>query len=485
MADALHWLPAWQLEEMVVKREISPVELTEYFLDRLDQLEPTLHSMITVAHDHAREAARAAEDKIMRDEELGPLHGLPLSIKDLVVTKDVRTTHASRLYEDWVPDQDSTVCARARAAGAILVGKTNTPEFGMYGRAINLVSEESVNPWDTTRTSGGSSGGSGVAVAAGLSPLSIGTDGGGSIRLPSSWNGIFGLHPSRGLVSHFPQRVWNPHQGIGPMTRDVRDAAMLLQVIAGHDAGDPLTVQFGQRDVPDYVGRLDDGVAGMRFAWSPDFGFVDPVDPRVVDTIAAAVPVFEEAGGIVEAPALRIEDVWDALRRFPEIHVEKSYEELDPLRPPELPSLMDFFMSLATDPEMRKKVSIYVLDRGEHPSQLEYTMSIPPWIRNMPVDSLESVFERYDLLLSPVITRIAPVCGEHWHVPWTYTSYTFIVNVSGYCAASVPCGFVDGMPVGMQIMGRPGDELRVLQAARAFELHRPWAHLTPPHAEVR
>jgi Asp-tRNA(Asn)/Glu-tRNA(Gln) amidotransferase A subunit family amidase len=143
---------------------------------------------------------------------------------------------------------------------------------------------------------------------------------------------------------------------------------------------------------------------------------------------------------------------------------------------------MDFFMSLATEPEKRKKVSIYVLDRGEHPSQLEYTMSIPPWIRNMPVDSLERVFERYDLLLSPVITRIAPVCGEHWHVPWTYTSYTFIVNVSGYCAASVPCGFVDGMPVGMQIMGRPGDELRVLQAARAFELHRPWAHLTPPNA---
>ena len=163
MSEALHWLPAWQLEEMVVKREISPVELTEYFLDRLDQLEPTLHSMITVAHDHARAAARVAEDQVMRDEELGPLHGLPLSIKDLVVTKDVRTTHASRLYEDWVPDEDSTVCARARAAGAILVGKTNTPEFGMYGRAVNLVSEESVNPWDLTRTSGGSSGGSGAA----------------------------------------------------------------------------------------------------------------------------------------------------------------------------------------------------------------------------------------------------------------------------------------------------------------------------------
>jgi len=261
----------------------------------------------------------------------------------------VRTTHASRLYEDWVPDEDSTVCARARAAGAILVGKTNTPEFGMYGRAVNLVSEESVNPWDLTRTSGGSSGGSGVAVAAGLSPLSIGTDGGGSIRLPSAFNGIFGLHPSRGRVSHYPQRVWNPHQGIGPMTRDVRDAAMLLQVIAGHDPGDPLTVQFGSRDVPDYVGRLDDGIAGVRFAWSPDFGFVNPTDSRVVDTIAAAVPAFEEAGGIVEAPSLRIEDIWDALRRFPQIHVEQSYEELDPLRPPELPSLMDFFMSLATD----------------------------------------------------------------------------------------------------------------------------------------
>jgi Asp-tRNA(Asn)/Glu-tRNA(Gln) amidotransferase A subunit family amidase len=265
------------------------------------------------------------------------------------------------------------------------------------------------------------------------------------------------------------------------MARDVRDAAVLLQTIAGHDPDDPLTVA---RDVPDYPTQLDAGVAGTRFAWSPDFGFVEPVDPRVVETIGAAVPVFEEAGGIVEHPDLRLEDVWDALRRFPVISVEKSLEELESLRPPGLPNLAEFFTSIATDPEKRRLVSIYVLDRGEHPSQLEYTMQIPPWVRNKPVDSLESIFERYDLLLSPVITRIAPTCGEHWHVPWTYTSYTFLVNVSGYCAASVPCGFVDGMPVGMQIMGRPGDELTVLRAARAFELRRPWADLTPPHATI-
>jgi Asp-tRNA(Asn)/Glu-tRNA(Gln) amidotransferase A subunit family amidase len=479
MAEALHWMPAWRLEEMVVRRKISPVELMDHFLDRIDRLEPTLHSMISVAADHARDEARAAETKVARGEPLGPLHGIPLSIKDLVATKGIRTTFGSRLYENHVPDLDSAVCERARAAGAIVVGKTNTPEFGMYGRSVNLVSEETLNPWDLTRTSGGSSGGSGVAVAAGLSPLSIGTDGGGSIRLPSAWNGIFGLHPSRGLVPDFPDLMWNPHQGIGPMTRDVRDAAILLRAIAGHDPRDPLTLQ---KEVPDYPARLDDGVAGVKFAWSPDFGFIDPVDARVVQTVGAAVPVFEEVGGIVESPELRLEDVWDALRRFPLISVEKSYEELEPLRPAALPSLMEFFTSLAGDPEKRRLVSIYVLDRGEHPSQLEYTMSIPPRIRNMRIDSLESIFERYDLLLSPVISRIAPVLGEHWHVPWTYTSYTFIVNISGYCAASVPCGFVDGMPVGMQIMGRPGDELTVLQAARAFEQHRPWALSTPPHA---
>ena len=139
------------------------------------------------------------------------------------------------------------------------------------------------------------------------------------------------------------------------MTRDARDAAMLLQVIAGYDPGDPLTVQQGQSEVPDYVGCLDDGIAGVRFAWSPDFGFVEPVDQRVVETIAAAVPAFEEVGGIVEAPALRIEDVWDALRRFPQLDSGKSLEELEALRPPELPSLMDFFVSLGTDPELRKK----------------------------------------------------------------------------------------------------------------------------------
>ena len=482
MGDELHWTPAWRLREMLVAREISPVELMSHFLDRIDRLEPTLHSMITVAADHGMEEARAAEERIGRGEHVGPLFGIPLSIKDLVATKGIRTTYASRIYEDNVPDVDSAVSERARAAGAIVVGKANTPEFGLYGRGINLVSEESVNPWDTTRISGGSSGGSGVAVAAGLTPISIGTDGGGSIRLPSAFNGTFGLHPSRGLVPHYGgDRSWSPNQGIGPMTRDVRDAAVLLGVIAGDDPRDPLTtLRVG--DVPDYPARLDDGIEGMTLAWSPDYGFIEPVDQRVVDTIAAATPVFEDAGATVEQPALRLEDVWDELRRFPVLSRERSDRELAHLRPPELPTMGEFLGEIWGNPEKRALATIYVRDRAERPSHLDYTMGIRPWVRNMPVDSLESIFERYDLLLSPTTSRIAPVCGDHFHVPWTYTAYTYIVNISGYCAASVPCGFVDGMPVGMHVMGRPGDELKVLQAARAFELRRPWAALTPPHA---
>src|SRR5262245_39858475 len=309
MGEELHWTPAWRLREMLVAREISPMELMRHTIERIERLEPTLHSMITVAADQAVDARRAAEDSIMRGEAVGPLHGIPLSVKDLVATKGIRTTFGSRLYEDYVPDVDAAVCERAQAAGAIIVGKTNTPEFGLYGRAINLVADEAVNPWDTARVAGGSSGGSGVAVAAGLGPVSIGTDGGGSIRIPSSFNGIFGLLPSRGLVPHYPDLSWSPNSGIGPMTRDVRDAAVLLGVIAGHDRRDPLSVQ---RDVPDYAAALDDGVDGMRFAWSPDFGFIDPVDPRVVETVARAAPVFEEVRGVVEHPGLRLEDVWDA-----------------------------------------------------------------------------------------------------------------------------------------------------------------------------
>jgi Asp-tRNA(Asn)/Glu-tRNA(Gln) amidotransferase A subunit family amidase len=479
MAEALHWTPAWRLREMLVARELSPVELMQHTLDRVDRLEPTLHSMITVAADQAMDAARAAEESILRGEPVGPLHGIPLSVKDLVATKGIRTTFGSRLYEDHIPDVDAVVCERARAAGAIIVGKANTPEFGLYGRAINLVADEAANPWDVSRVSGGSSGGSGVAVAAGLGPVSIGTDGGGSIRLPSAFNGIFGLHPSRGLVPHYPDLTWSPNGGIGPMARDVRDAAVLLHAIAGHDRRDPLTLH---QDVPDYPARLDDGIEGVRFAWSPDFGFIEPVDTRVVDTVAASTAVFEDAGGSVESPGLRLEDVWDALRRYPVITREQSDEAFAHLRPPGVPTLGEFLASIASDPKTRSLVSIYVLDRAERPSHLDYTMSIPPRVRNMPVDSLDSIFERYDLLLSPVTSRIAPVAGEAFHVPWTYTAYTYLVNLSGYCAASVPCGFVDGMPVGMQVMGRPGDELRVLQAARAFELRRPWAARTPPHA---
>src|SRR5262245_25732469 len=160
VAEALHWMPAWRLREMIGAREISPVELMQHPLDRIERLEPTLHSMITAAGDQAMDTARAAEDSIMRGESLGLLHGIPLSVKDLVATKGIRTTFGSRLYEDHVPDVDSSVCERARAAGAIIVGKTNTPEFGLYGRAINLVADEGVNPWDTERVAGGSSGGS-------------------------------------------------------------------------------------------------------------------------------------------------------------------------------------------------------------------------------------------------------------------------------------------------------------------------------------
>jgi Asp-tRNA(Asn)/Glu-tRNA(Gln) amidotransferase A subunit family amidase len=382
----------------------------------------------------------------------------------------------SLLFENFVPNEDAYVIERVREAGGIIFGKTNTPEFGMNRRSINLVSREALNPWDPARqrSSGGSSGGSGVAVAAGLGPISIGTDGGGSIRIPSSFNGIFGLFPTRGLTPHGPDIFDAPTSGIGPMARDVRDAALLLHVMAGPDERDPFS--RGMRQPPDYVAELEKGVKGLRVAWSSDFGRIQPDHPEVVDVCHALAITFKELGAIYNEPNIRLTDPHDPLERDREITMEKLTAEVRKMKG-DYSDVMGWMKKLP--PEQYAKLAIYLRDRSDRPTQLDYAMGIPPAIRNKPVDRLCDVFKRYDLLLSPVIARTAFVAGELGISPFNYTAYTFLANVAGYCGCSVPAGFVDGMPVGLHIMGRPGDEALLLRAARALEKARPWAQHRP------
>ena len=470
--DELAWTPAWSLREMFVQRTLSPLEYARFLLARVDR-HTDLGAFITVFPELLLEQAAAATEQYARGDATAPLLGLPVSVKDTVFTKGQRTTLGSRLFQDHVPEVDSVVSERLKAAGAVIFAKSNTPEFAMNRRTINLVAREAVNPWDRTRTTGGSSGGAAAATAAGLGPLAVGTDGGGSIRIPSAFNGVFGLLPSRGRVPDSGGEFRTPTSGTGPMTRDVRDAAMLLQAIACVDARDPLTMRTPP---PDYLAELDAGVKGVRIAWSGDLGRVEPDEPEIVPLCHAAAQVFRSLGADYSEPSIRLEDPHDQLERDPEYsrpQVEQRFRAV-------MPDYQNPFTWAAKLPRQDyEKLAIYFRDRSDRPNELDYAMSILPEVRNRAKTRLSDLFSGVDLLLTPSIARRAFVCGRENVTPWQYTAYTHLASVAGYCAASVPAGFHKGMPVGLQIIGRPGEEQLVLRAARAFERERPWTQHRP------
>jgi Asp-tRNA(Asn)/Glu-tRNA(Gln) amidotransferase A subunit family amidase len=471
--EALAWTPAWRLAELFRARELTPLDYAQSLLGRVERFSD-LGAFITVFPELLLEQAAAATERFARGGEPRLLEGLPVSIKDTVFTKGQRTTLGSKLFEDHVPETDSVASERLKAAGAIIFAKSNTPEFAMNRRTMNLVAREAVNPWDRTRTSGGSSGGAAVATAAGMGPLAVGTDGGGSIRIPSAWNGVFGLCPSRGRVPCGGGDFITPTSRTGPITRDVRDAALMMQVMACVDERDPFSMRT---PAPDYLADLDEGVRGVRVAWSPDFGRVEPEVPEVVEICHAAAQAFRAAGAEYSEPSIRLEDPHDPM----ELDTEYSRGQVERRHRQIAPDYQDPFTWASKLPrEDYAKLCIYIRDRSDRPNELDYALSIRPEVRYRPKTRLSDLFEGVDLLLSPVIARPAFVCGRENVTPWQYTAYTHLVNVAGCCAASVPAGFHNGMPVGLQIMGRPGEEALVLRAARAYERERPWAQLRPP-----
>lgn len=475
MSDTeLAWTPAWRLREMFEQRELSPLEFAKILLARIERLED-LSAFISVFPEHLLSAAKAATEDYARGRtELPLLHGLPVSLKDSIVTKGLRTTYGSLLFKDNVPEVDSVASERLKQSGAIIFGKTNLPEFELNRRSINLLVNECLNAWDKTRTSGGSSGGAGVAVSAGLGPLALGTDGGGSIRIPSAFSGIFGLQPSRGRVPDIQGEFGLFTSVVGPMTRDVRDAAMLMQAIACCDERDPRT----RRDAPpDYLAELDKGIAGLRVAWSPDLGRVEPDEPAVVEMCHEAAQAFRKLGVRYSEPSFRFEDPHDEL----EIDADYAKWKMAALSNKIMPGMLDpISWAMSRPREEYAKVSIYIRDRSDRPTMLDYALSIKPEVRRRKRTHIDDFFKEHDLLLCPVIARTAFECGVSNVTPFQYTAYTFITNVAGYCGASVPIGFYEGMPVGLQIIGRPGEEHVVLRAARAFERERPWAQWRPP-----
>lgn len=466
-SDELCWMSARELVAAYARRKLSPVEVVRAVLDRIDRVNPRLNAFVTVTGEQALKDARAAERALGRKgAALGPLHGVPFSTKDLVVTRGIRTTFGTPLYADNVPAEDAPMVARLRAAGAIQLGKTNTPTFGWIGATHNLLFGITRNPWNLERTPGGSSGGASAAVAAGLGPIAIGTDGGGSIRIPASCAGIFGHKPSFGRIPVYPPSAAWSLSHIGPMTRTVADAALVLSACAGPDHRDPYSLPGPGVSYPR---ALAGSLEGLRVAWTTDLGFVRAVDPEVKAAAEKAARRFRALGARVES----VSPGWPTVRpAWYDIFCGGIAARLAPYLP-ERRADIDAGLARIVEDALTWPPTRYLqawFDRlawNEHPRRF---------------------FERYDLLLTPTIAcRPFPVGLDNPSEiagtpiePYDWIPFTFPFNTTGHPAASVPCGFTsDGLPIGLQIVGRRFDDATVLRAAAGFETLQPWAGRRP------
>lgn len=463
--NELVYLPASEAAARIKSGHLSSVELVEAVLRRIERLQPVLNAFTHIRADDALAEAKRADDAVHRKRALQPLHGVPVSIKDSVPMAGVVSTSGSRLLRDYIPAADAVSVERLRAAGAIIVGRTNAPEFVWRGSTDNRLFGETRNPWDITRTCGGSSGGAGAAVASGLAPLALGTDGAGSIRIPASFCGIFGLKPSYGLVPFDPSP--GPAESTahaGPMTRTVRDAALMLDVLAGPDDRDRNSLPATGAQ---FLADLDTPVAGMRIAWSPDLGHI-PVEPEIVAKTEAAARAFKERGcevdtydGALPDPAPILEVLYAGFQAG--AHGRRPESELAEM-----------------DPELVK-----IIERGKQLTASDMGQAAIARARYW--EAIRPIFDRYDLLLTPTISVppfelgiVGPATVSEravGHLGWTLC-YPF--NYTGQPAATVPCGFTtDGLPIGLQIVGRRFADATVLQAAAAFEGIRPWRDIHP------
>lgn len=466
----LAFTPATEHLKLIASKQVSPVELTELYLGRIQDLDGKLNSYLTVTADEAIRMAKEAEASMLRGDELGPLHGLPISIKDLEITKGIRTTGGSLVFEDSIPSEDSVVVERVRQAGAIILGKTNTPEFGLLGATENRLGDHCRNPWNTDRTTGGSSGGGGASVLAGLCSMGTGSDGGGSIRIPCSYCGIYGIKPTQGRVPRYGGAlvpiVANQFSQPGPMTRTVRDSALLLQVLAGPDPRDPNAIRAAP---PDFVAALERDIRGLRIAWSPNYGYA-AVDPEVMKVAGRAARVFEELGCEVEETGLSMDSPLETFWILFSANVYASYRQ-----------------ALENHADQMTDYGRECLQRGAEVSGAEYAQALGRV--NQLRAQVAALFDHYDLLLSPTTAVTAYPVGEP---PteiggkavdrfWGALPFTYPINMIGYTAASIPCGFsTKSLPIGLHIVARGGDEETVLAASAAFEGARPWIQLRPP-----
>jgi aspartyl-tRNA(Asn)/glutamyl-tRNA(Gln) amidotransferase subunit A len=465
-ADDVLWRSAVECAALIRRKELSPVELTEAVLARIDALNPRLNAFALVAHDVARRAAREAEIAVMKGEPLGLLHGVPVSVKDVLFTRGLRTTGGSRLYADLVPEHDAVAVGRLRAAGAVLLGKTTTSEFGHKAVTDSPLFGVTRNPWNLERTPGGSSGGAAAAVASGCGPVALGSDGGGSVRIPAAFCGLVGLKPSYGRVPLGPGFPgWDRVSHIGPLARTVRDAAAVLDVVAGGDDRDRESLP---REAGSYVEACDGGIEGANVAWTPDLGYAR-VDPEMLEITGDAAAEFEALGCHVEVVNPGWENIEETFTTLVTAQFYAAWSD-------ELPAA-----EARLDPGLVK-----LIRKGGAVTARDYLRACARVAEYW--EEVRAFSERFDFLLTPT-TAVAPfpaagrppreIDGEGVSVlGWMPFTYPF--NLTGQPAVSVPAGLTaEGLPVGLQIVGRRHADRAVLAAAAAYEAVRPWSARRP------
>jgi Asp-tRNA(Asn)/Glu-tRNA(Gln) amidotransferase A subunit family amidase len=459
-------LPATEQARMVRAREVSPVDLVNASLDRIEAVNPVLNAFAFVFPDEALAQARDAEAAVKRGEALGPLHGVPVAFKDFTPTKGHRTTLGSRCYQDNVPAHDPVIVRRFKAAGAIIVGKTTTPEFAHSGFTISPLWGATGNPWDPVRSSGGSSGGSGVAATTGCVALAEGTDMGGSVRIPAALCGCVGLKPSLGRIPmDILTTVFDDMSHFGQLARTVDDAALFLRVAEGPDDAD-IDSQVAPRPLP---ARFDTDLTGLRLALSPDLGLYKP-DPDVVANLHAAAGALRDAGAVVEEVDLKVD--LDMLRAWGDwwgVYLAAGFGHL-------LPDHRDDL-----DPYVVKLMEAG-LAMGAVPFKRIEAIRTELWHR------LARVLKDHHALLCPTMAQTAPLNTERSRNYWRPDAegriegldMTELFNMTAQCPAlSVPSGrTAAGLPTAIQIVGRRFDDPAVLRIGAAIEQHRPWRHWT-------
>ncbi len=482
----LYELSIKEISELIKKKEVSPVELTKQILNRIERYDGDINSYVTVLSDYAIQKAKKAQDDIASGKYLGPLHGVPIGLKDIFVMKDVRTTAGSKILESFKPLYNATVTQKLLDAGAIIVGKNNMDEFAMGSSNETSYFGVVKNPWDLQRVPGGSSGGSAAAVAASLCYGSVGTDTGGSIRQPASLCGIVGMKPTYGNVSRFGMIAFaSSLDQAGPLTKSVYDAAIILNLISGHEPRDSTSVNA---PVPDYISNLKNDIKGLKVGIPKEY-FIDGIDAEVLKAVQDAIKLITELGAeIIEMSLPHTEYATAAYYIIAPSEASSNLARYDGVkygyRSQSFDDLLDMYKNTKSEGfggEVKRRIMIgtYALSAGYYDAFYNKARKVQTLIRQ----DFQNAFEKVDVILTPTAAEPAFKLGEKTSDPikmYLSDIFTNPTNLAGLPGISLPCGYTnDGLPIGLQFIGKPFDEQNVLNAAYAYESNTDWNKRRP------